>query len=151
MHPDCISFLRVPFAFIFVIGSFIACNNNEDLSGKRTGLPNEVFSKKIIPALTDSSSIVKFHLLLTGLDNKGISYCQFVQRLTQLDDSCYSVAKRKYPDPENEDEFVKLHLQATMEAEAKYLSALNLDMSFSTFATAAYNTNQDIRSFCNGH
>lgn len=133
--------------FIAATIILIACNNNK--TGKQAGLPNDVFREKVISKILDKADIMKFDTLLAGLDKKGITYCQFVQRLSQLDDSCYNIAKEKYPDPENETDFVKLHLQTTDEAESKYTTQLDLNNRLSAFAISVYNNpNLNVRSFC---
>ena len=127
------------FSCMLIVSS---CNN------KNENLPNSSFREKIIPKITDKENLKKFDSLLTSLDKSGISYCQFVQRIFEIEDSCYNAAKKRYPDPETEDDFVKLNLQSVKEVETKYLSALNLNKEFSMFATTVYNLDQTIKTFC---
>lgn len=118
---------------------------------KKSNLPNDTFRETVVTKITDTINLARFDSLLAGLDKKGISYCSFVQRLSELEDSCYSVAKRKYPDPENEEDFVKTNSEATKEAHSKYLAAISISTGLSAFATSEYNSSQDIKSYCDKH
>lgn len=137
---------RIFFVSILSMIALIGCE-----SKKKVDLPNDTFRKTIIPKITDTANINKFDTLLTNLDKKDISYCQFIQRLSEMEDSCYNIAKRKYPDPENEEDFVKANLQAVNIAESKYFTELNITKDLSRFASSEYGSDQNIRSFCNKH
>lgn len=117
-------------------------------SNNDNALPNDRFRKEIISKITNPKDLKKFDTLLTALDKKGVSFCDFMQRLYKLDDSCYALAKQKYPDPFQQNEFMKVHDKAIQQAEAKYLKSLHLRKDFSTFASVAYNFDQDIKNFC---
>jgi hypothetical protein len=109
---------------------------------------NDRFRKVIISKITNPQDLKQFNTLLTALDKKGVSFCQFVQRLLELDDSCYAAAKRRVPDPSNQKEFVKLHDNAIKMAEKKYLEYLKVENGLNTFAVAAYSFDNDIKQFC---
>jgi len=134
-----------------IVAAFLIMLTMTGCENKKAGLPNDPFREAVIPKITDQLNVHKFDTLLINLDKKGISYCHFVQRLSELEDSCYDVAKRKYPDPENEEDFVKKNLQAFKEAESIYLTEVNITLELSRFATSEYGSDQHVRSFCNNH
>jgi hypothetical protein len=111
-------------------------------------LPNDIFREKIVSKLENREDIAKFDTLLNALDLNGITYCQFVKRLFELDDSCYALALKKYPDPSQQKEFAKMHGTSIKMAESIYLKGLNLRSYFANYAGVAYSFDQNIQDFC---
>ena len=146
--------------FVFLIFT-ISCNfssenkiinhtpNHAEL--KPNSLPNDEFREYIIPSITEPQDLIIFEELLSTLDKNNLTFCQFVKQLFVLDDSCYSVAKQKYPDPSQHAAFAKVHDKAIKEAQNKYLETLNLNKDMATFASVAYSFDSKIKLICGNY
>lgn len=121
---------------------------NENLSEKDAVLPNDKFRKDIVSKVTNPDDSKQFNALLDSLDKRDISYCHFLKRLHEIDDSYYAVAKVKYPAPEQQDRFSRAHSKAVRGAEARYLDSLKISDDLKTFAITAYYFDQKVNNFC---
>lgn len=109
---------------------------------------NDAFRRDIISNLSNPKDLKKFDTLLLALDKKGVTFCQFVQKLFQLDDSCYALAKKLYPQPEQQEDFMRIHDEAIKKSEPKYVMQFGINKSFASFASVAYSFDSNIKSYC---
>ena len=131
-----------------LVASILSSCENKNQTDTKAIKPNDLFRKKIIPKITNQEDLKKFDTLLTALDNSGISFCQFTKKLIQLDDSCYAVAKKNFPDPMQQNKLMENHDTLIKALEGSYLNSLHLRKHFSIFAITAYSFSQEIKSFC---
>jgi hypothetical protein len=110
--------------------------------------PNDEFRKSVVPYITGEKDLKTIDIILTTLDRKGLTFCQFIQRLLQLDDSCYAAANRKFPSPAEQKELNKYVDKAITSAESKYVKSLNITKHSLEFAGALYGFDKHTRRFC---
>lgn len=144
-------------SFLIAVSS---CNNNsqnekavvpdsiEENNPVSDVLANDQFREQIIPNITNKDDLSNFNYLLPALDKKSVSFCQFAERLTQIGDSCYTVAKQKFPDESQKNDFSRAYEDGMSESETKYLASLNISEKYSTFAITIYNLDDTINNFC---
>jgi hypothetical protein len=114
----------------------------------KDSLPNDEFRRLIVKQLENEKDSKKLDTLITLLDKRGISFCQFIKRLIELDDSCYALAKHKFPDPSQQRDFSKVHDEAIENAEATYMKGLHLKESWALYAEIAYGFDKSIKDYC---
>jgi hypothetical protein len=111
-------------------------------------LPNDEFREKILPKIKHENDKKKLSSLLKILDEKQITFCSFMKREFEIDDSCYAVALEKYPSPEMQNEFIKAHDKIYNSAQRKYLKNIGITDKDANFLTVAYSFDQKIQNFC---
>ncbi|MDR6920564.1 hypothetical protein [Chryseobacterium sp. 2987] len=111
-------------------------------------LPNDEFREKILPKLEHKKDQTQLTILLDSLDKINLSYCDFMKREFEIDDSCYTVARKKYPDPTMQIQFSKLHDETFDIAHEKFLKQINLNKKQTDFISVFYFFNKDVKSFC---
>lgn len=112
------------------------------------GLPNDEFRMVIMKQITIERDYRKLDTLIALLDKRGLSFCQFIKRLDELDDSCFALARSQFPDPSQQSELSDAHDKAIERAEANYMRELNLRESWALFAEVAYGFDRRIKNYC---
>ncbi|UKB85311.1 hypothetical protein LF887_06695 [Chryseobacterium sp. MEBOG06] len=115
---------------------------------KKYSLANDEFREKVLPQIKHDNDKKKLHSLLKVLDQKQLSFCSFVKREFEMDDSCYTVALKEYPFPEMQNEFIKMHDEIYDVAEKKYLSRIGLTYEDANYLTTVYSFDQNVKYFC---
>ncbi len=114
-------------------------------------LPNEEFREKILPKVENKNDQIQLAILLDSLDKKNLSYCDFMKREFEIDDSCYAVARKKYPEPSMQLQFSELHDKTFDTAHGRFLKQINLTKKQTDFITIFYFFNKDVKSFCGAY
>jgi hypothetical protein len=162
-------FLMQNLVIIFCAIQFCSCqdsNNNKDdsqtvidkkpISEKvytvvERGKSNQEFKNQILSNISNEKDKRDLETLLFKLDDRGLSFCEFVQNLLKLDDSCYAVAKKIYPDPDQQNLFSETHDKAIRIAEPAYLKKVRLSRQDADLATVAYAFDTNIKNFCGNY
>lgn len=110
-------------------------------------LPNDNFRRQLRPHLGEKDKVT-FDSVLTTLDNSGLTFCQYIQRLMELDDSCFAVANRKFPDPSQHRELSIYITKAVDKAEIAYSKSLGLSKHCLEFAGTVYAFDTTARRIC---
>lgn len=141
---------------VFLLLSLISCRNEKIKSAaekniaetKQYILPNDQFRKEILPQLKHKNDKEKLAALLDSLDKRALSYCDFIKREYEIDDSCYDVARAEYPGPEMQPEFTKLHDDAFDAAHAGFSKQINLTEKQLNDLAIFYAFDKNVRDFC---
>lgn len=115
---------------------------------KNYSLPNNEFREKILPKIKHDSDKKKLTILLDSLDKRKLSYCDLIKREGEIDDSCYDVARAKYPEPEMIVEFTKVHDDTFDIAHAKFAKQINLTERQINYITIFYYFDKNVKNFC---
>lgn len=115
---------------------------------KKHLLPNDEFRKKIVPHIKDSKDRIKLRALLDSLDKRKLSFCDFVQQEFKLDDSCYDVAKKHFPLPEDQEKFLKIHNDVYDIAQKRFLYKTKMTEKDSDYLVIVYSFNENFKNFC---
>ncbi len=148
---------KYPTSFLLMIILFFhSCSGNETKTAQQTAseltadtfkylekhpeadLSNARFREKVMPTITNPRDHAILDSILLHLDKVNLSFCRFVQRQLEIDDSCYAVAKRDYPDPSMQKDFIKRHDIAIKLAQPAYLKSLNMEARWADIAVTAY-------------
>lgn len=132
---------------IIIFFMLVSCSQQEQPIQKPE-LANDSFRAVCMPEITDPKDIKMFDTLLNALDKKQVSFCELNQNLLRLDDSCYDVAKRLYPNPDDQEKSKKIHSKAIREAQTRYLNSFGLRDDYATFATINFYFYPNIQTFC---
>ncbi|WP_267406339.1 hypothetical protein [Chryseobacterium sp. GM_Chr_2] len=143
-------------AFLFLIISLISCKEKKQDSiikekataAKIYNLPNDEFREKVLPKVKQGKDKNKLTAFLDSLDKRNLSYCDLMKREYEIDDSCYDVARAKYPEPEMSIQFVKLHDETFDVAHAKFAKQINLTEKQINYITIFYYFDKNIKNFC---
>jgi len=137
--------------------SFVSCIkekddvkiNKQETQLKNYLLPNDEYREKILPLIQKENNRKKLIELLNILDEHKMSFCDFNKRELQIDDSCYDIALKKYPNPDMQQKFAKLSSKIYDEVHPKFLKKLNLSEKDADFLTTVYSFDMNSRKFCN--
>jgi len=143
-------------ASAFLLLSLICCQNEKTTSPVDENiveteeyiLPNDQFRKEILPQLKHEKDREKLAVLLDSLDKRALSYCDFIKREGEIDDSCYAVADAKYPEPGMQSEFIKLYDAAFDAAHAKFSKQINLTEKQLNYLAIFHAFDKNVRNFC---
>jgi hypothetical protein len=144
------------FSLFFLLILFISCNQEKQNSitqknkteHKKYTLPNDEFREKVIHQLEHEKDKKLLANLLDSLDKRNISYCELMKREYEIDDSCYDVARAKYPEPEMTVQFAQLHDDTFDIAHAKFAKQINLTEKEINYITIFYHFNENVKNFC---
>ncbi|WP_294216269.1 hypothetical protein [uncultured Chryseobacterium sp.] len=144
--------------FILLVFLIISCQKKEagnsikdDLASvKPARLSNDEFRTKALSFLK-SEDQEKYSAILDVLDKQHLSFCNFMKREYEIDDSCYAIARSKYPEPEMQMQFIQCHDQAFDLLHARFLKQIHLTEHQANYLSALYYFNQDIRNFCGSY
>lgn len=134
----------------------ISCQNEKQNSiikeniseTKKYNLPNHEFREKVLPNIKSEKDKNKLSIFLDSLDKRNLSYCNLMTREGEIDDSCYDVARAKYPEPEMMVQFSKLHDDTFDVAHAKFAKQINLTEKQINYITIFYYFDKNVRNFC---
>lgn len=115
---------------------------------KKYLLPNDEFREKVLSKLSNPKDIPVLDTIITQLDKQNLSFCQFIKRMFEIDDSCYAIAKEKFPDPSQQTEFSKEHSKSLKILEPRYLKTIGLSNRLADIATTAYAFDKRARNLC---
>ncbi|MDN3694112.1 hypothetical protein QWZ06_18430 [Chryseobacterium tructae] len=115
---------------------------------KKYNLPNDEFREKILSKIKHENDKKKLEKLLQDLDKKNLSFCNFVKNEFKIDDSCYSAALKRYPAPEMQKEFMKVHNDIYEIAQKKYLQQIGITDKDANFLTVVYSFDQNVQKLC---
>jgi hypothetical protein len=141
--------------FIVVIAFTFSCQKAETnkpitktVIQKKYLLPNDEFRERIIPNIKKSKDVKKLETLLDSLDKRKLSFCEFVQQEFKLDDSCYDVAKKQFPLPEDQEKFVKVHNDVYDIAQKRFLQKTKMTEKNSDYLIIVYSFDKNVKNFC---
>lgn len=141
-------------SFTFLLLLLISCQNEKQNSIVKENkivkkdLSNHNFRKIILPKLKHETDRKKLTILLNHLDEKHLSLCDFVRREFEIDDSCFAIAKEKYPYPEMQVKFMEVHDNVYKIAHKKFLRQTNFTEHDALFLTVAYSFDENVKNFC---
>lgn len=144
---------KISFAFLVLL-LLISCQNEKQNSVIKINkiveknLSNDEFRKIVIPKVKHENDRKKLTILLNNLDEKNLSLCDFVRREFEIDDSCFAIAKEKYPDPEMQIKFMEVHDNVFEIAHKKFLKQTNFTEQDAFFLTVAYSFDENVKNFC---
>ena len=69
----------------------------------------------------------------------------------EIDDSCYAIAKAKFPDPSQQIDFSKEHSKSLKILEPRYLKTIGLTHRLADIATTAYAFTKEARNLCGNY
>lgn len=144
---------NIPFIFLLLL-SLISCQDEKQNSIIKENkiaeknLSNDQFKKIVLPKLKHENDRKKLTILLNKLDKQHLSLCDFVRREFKIDDSCFAVAKEKYPDPEMQIKFMEVHDNVFEIAHKKFLKQTNFTEHDAFFLTVAYSFDENVKNFC---
>lgn len=138
------------FLFLIIALTFFSCQkeNTKEVIQKKYMLQNDKFREKIIPNIKSLKDKSKLGILLDSLDKRKLSFCDFVQKEFKLDDSCYDVAKKHFPLPEDQEKFVKIHNEVYDIAHKKFLQKTKITEKDSDYLVIVYSFNENVKNFC---
>jgi len=144
---------KISFTFLFLLLLISCQNENQNSTVKENkivekDLSNSNFRKVVLPKLKHETDRKKLTILLNHLDEKHLSLCDFVRREFEIDDSCFAVAKEKYPDPEMQVKFLEVHDNVYEIAHKKFLKQTNFTEHDANFLTIAYSFDENVKNFC---
>ncbi len=119
--------------------------------GKKYLLPNDEFREKVITKLSNPKDISILDTIVNQLDTQNLSFCQFIKRMFEIDDSCYAIAKEKFPDPSQQIDFSNEHSKNLKILEPRYLKTIGFIHRQSEIATTIYAFNKDARDLCGNY
>lgn len=114
---------------------------------ERDLLPNDRFRRELSPHVRGKDSLT-LDTVLSVLDKKGLTFCVYIQRLMELDDSCFAVSKRKFPDPSQQKELSNYITNAVERAEIGYSRSLGMSKHSMDFAETVYAFDTTARRIC---
>lgn len=140
----------------FLLIALISCKGEKQsitikenkIKSKKYNLPNDEFREKILFKIKHENDKKRLNSVLLILDKKSISFCDFVKREFEIDDSCYSIALKKYPAPEMHHELMKIHDDIYNTAQKKYLRQINISDKDANFLIVAYSFDQNVQNYC---
>ncbi|UPK72309.1 hypothetical protein [Chitinophaga filiformis] len=118
---------------------------------RKEDLANNEFRMAIMKQIAIERDYRKLDTLITLLDKRGLSFCQFIKRLYELDDSCFALARSQFPDPSQQSDLSNVHDKAIKRAEANYMKELNLSESWALFAEVVYGFDGRIKNYCGAY
>ncbi|MBK1895701.1 hypothetical protein [Chryseobacterium paridis] len=147
---------KITTLFLLLLTLIISCKEekrkliieNNKMEIKKYSLPNDEFREKVLYKIRHENDKKKFITLLNSLDKKNLSFCDFVKREFEIDDSCYSIALKRYPKPEMQIDFMKAHDEVYDIAQKKILNQIEFSNRDANFLTIAYSFDQNIKNFC---
>ena len=122
-------------------------NTNKILASEKDVQPNDRFRRELRPQIGEKDKVTLDSVLAT-LDKRALTFCQYIQRLMELDDSCFAVSKRKFPDPAQQKELSSYIDKAVNKAEINYSRSLGLSKHSMDFAEAIYAYDSTARRIC---
>lgn len=144
---------KILFSIIIVI-SFSCQKENTNtpivkkIIQKKNLLPNDEFREKIIPNIINPKDRNRLEILLDSLDKRKLSFCDFVQQEFKLDDSCYDIAKKHFPLPEDQERFTMIHNDVYDVAHKKFLQKTKISEKDSDYLVIVYSFNENVKNFC---
>lgn len=144
--------------FIPLILLIISCQKKEvgnsirdDLAPTRPArLSNDQFRNKALSFLKPEEQ-EKCSAILNVLEKQHLSFCDFMKREYEIDDSCYTIARSEYPEPEMQMQFVQCHDQAFDLLHSRFLKQIHLTEHQANYLSALYYFNRDIRNICGSY
>jgi hypothetical protein len=118
---------------------------------KKELLPNDEFREKVLPYLKNNSGKEKLAKILKVLDSKNISFCEYVKKEFQFDDSCYALAKKKFPEPTMQKSFTKFHDKIFDKAHLKLVKKYDLSEKDAELLTTIYAFDSNSRELCGNY
>lgn len=144
---------KILFIFLFLL-LLISCQNEkqnsiikENMTKAKEYIPNDELREKILPKFIDKCK-PKFERLLDSLDQKKISFCNFVKREDEIDDSCYAEALEVYPNPEDQKEFLQLHNDIYDRKQRKYLKEIGITEKEADLLITIAVFDKNVKNFC---
>ena len=119
-----------------------------EVAQKKHLLPNDEFREKLIPNIKNSKDRDKLGSLLDSLDKRKLSFCDFVQQEFKLDDSCYDVARKHFPLPEDQEKFAKIHNDVYDVAQKRFLQKTKMTEKDSDYLVIVYSFNENVKNIC---
>lgn len=145
--------------FLLLLIVIISCKRKEQnfiikenkVQVKKYNLPNDEFREKVLPKVKQGKDKIKLAALLDSLDKRNLSYCDLMKREYEIDDSCYDVARAKYPEPEMMVQFATLHDETFDLAHAKFAKQINLTEKQTNYITLFYYFDKNVKNFCGNY
>jgi hypothetical protein len=114
---------------------------------KKDSHPNDRFRRELNTQMKGKDSLTMDSILLV-LDKNGLTFCQYIQRLMQVDDSCSAISKRKFRDPLQQQELSSYVTKAVDKAEISYSKSLGMSKHSMEIAEAVYAFDTTARRIC---
>ena len=111
-------------------------------------LPNDEFRENVLPNLENENDKKKLLTILKILDEKKISFCEYVEKEYKFDDSCYAVAKNKFPKPAMQKSFTNYHDKIFDKGHLVLVKKYNLTEKDADFLTTIYAFDSHSRNLC---
>lgn len=118
---------------------------------KKELIPNDEFREKVLPYLKNNGDKEKLAKILKVLDSKNISFCEYVKKEFQFDDSCYALAKKKFPAPTMQKSFAKFHDKIFDEGHLKLVKKYDLREKDADLLTTIYAFDSNTRELCGNY
>lgn len=151
------------FACIIFTFLFISCNNGENQADELKGLdgslkegknylmPNDEFREKVLSKLSNPKDISVLDTLVTQLDKQNLSFCQFIKRMFEIDDSSYAIARAKFPKSSQQLNFSKEHSKSLKVLEPRYLNTIGVSHRQADIATTVYAFTKEAKILCGNY
>ncbi|MBF8456867.1 hypothetical protein IV494_06690 [Kaistella sp. G5-32] len=120
----------------------------DSIAHRIEGLPNDEFREKVLPTLQHDSDKKKLLNILKNLDEKKISFCEYVEMEYKFDDSCYAVAKNKFPKPSMQKSFTNYHDKIFGKGHLALVKKYNLTEKDADLLTTIYAFDSNSRNLC---
>jgi hypothetical protein len=111
-------------------------------------LPNDEFREKVLSRISNLKDSLVVDTIINKLDKQNLSFCKFIKRMFEIDDSCYALAKEKFPDPSQQMDFSKEHSKSLKILEPRYLKTIGFTDRLADIATTVYAFDKDARNLC---
>lgn len=118
------------------------------LNKKKYLQPNDEYRKNVLPYIQIKNNQARLKSLLIKLDSHNISFCEYVKLEYKFDDSCYAVAKNKYPSPEMQKSFTNYHNSTFDKNHPKLFAKYGLTEKEADFLTTVYAFDRNSRNLC---
>lgn len=147
---------KISICFFILLVTIMSCKDEKSQltikenksEAKKYKLPNDEFREKILPKIKHENDKQRLDKLLNILDERNLSFCNFIKSEFKIDDSCYSIALKKYPAPELQNEFIKVHDNIYDIAQKEYLQKININDKDADFLIVVYSFDQNAKNFC---